>query len=95
MDILNLASLPSTIVKFEKMLVRISLRFDRLDKRFTKLERVILTLDKKVVALGQACGTAFNQTKVVINKLKEYQEELGESLDSYGGVIEASSFDWS
>ena len=49
-------------------------------------------LSKRVILLGQACGTAFNQTKEVVNKLAEATEETRMDLAEYGGVIVAESF---
>ncbi len=49
-------------------------------------------LEKTVLQLGQACGMAFNQTKVVVNKLAVGMEETREDLAEYGGIIEADSF---
>ena len=60
---------------------KITVLFDRLEE-----------LSKRVMALGQACGTAFNQTKEVVNKLAEATEETRLDLAEYGGVIEAESF---
>jgi len=50
---------------------KISVLFDRIEE-----------LSKRVEALGQACGSAFNQTKVVVNHLAEVQEETRMGLDS-------------
>ena len=55
------------------------------------IERMAI-LEKKVIALGQACGTAFHQTRDVVNKLAEVAEETRMDLSEYGGVIEAESF---
>ena len=55
--------------------------FDRIDD-----------LSNRVILLGKACGTAFNQTKEVVNKLAEATEETRMDLAEYGGVIEADSF---
>ena len=50
---------------------KISVLFDRIEE-----------LSKRVEALGQAYGSAFNQTKVVVNHLAEVQEETRMDLDS-------------
>ena len=60
---------------------KITVLFDRIED-----------LSKRVMALGQACGMAFNQTKEVVNKLAEATEETRMDLAEYGGVIEADSF---
>ena len=60
---------------------KITVLFDRIED-----------LSKRVMALGQACGMAFNQTKEVVNKLAEATEETRMDLAEYGGVIEAESF---
>ena len=52
----------------------------------------IESLTERVNALGQACGTAFNQTKEVVQKLAEVTEETRMDLSEYGGTIEAASF---
>ena len=60
---------------------KMSVLFDRIED-----------LSKRVIGLGQACGTAFNQTKEVVNKLAEATEETRMDLAEYGGVIVADSF---
>ncbi len=50
---------------------KISVLFDRIEE-----------LGKRVEALGQACGNAFNQTKVVVSHLADVQEETRMDLDS-------------
>ena len=60
---------------------KMSVLFDRIED-----------LSKRVILLGQACGTAFNQTKEVVNKLAEATEETRMDLAEYGGVIVAESF---
>ena len=60
----------------------------------TKILERLASLEKKVIGLGHGCRRAFDQTKEVVNRLGEFQQHLGESLDEYGGVIEASTFDW-
>ena len=60
---------------------KITVLFDRIED-----------LSERVMALGQACGMAFNQTKEVVNKLAEATEETRMDLAEYGGVIEAESF---
>ena len=52
----------------------------------------IESLHERVDQLGKACGTAFNQTKEVVNKLAEATEDTRMDLAEYGGVIEADSF---
>ena len=59
---------------------KISTLFDRIE-----------SLSQRVEKLGQACGTAFNQTKEVVNKLAEATEETRLDLAEYGGVIEGDS----
>ena len=60
---------------------KMSVLFDRIE-----------ALTERVNALGQACGTAFNQTKEVVQKLAEVTEETRMDLSEYGGTIEAASF---
>jgi len=60
--------------------------------KMTVLFDRIEDLSKRVILLGQACGTAFNQTKEVVNKLAEATEETRMDLAEYGGVIVAESF---
>ena len=60
--------------------------------KMTVLFDRIEDLSKRVILLGQACGTAFNQTKEVVNKLAEATEETRMDLAEYGGVIVADSF---
>ena len=60
--------------------------------KMTVLFDRIEDLSKRGFLLGQACGTAFNQTKEVVNKLAEATEETRMDLAEYGGVIEADSF---
>ena len=60
--------------------------------KMTVLFDRIEDLSKRVILLGQACGTAFNQTKEGVNKLAEATEETRMDLAEYGGVIEADSF---
>ena len=57
----------------------------------TLFERMA-SLEHKVIALGKACGTAFNQTKIVVNKLAEVTEEAREDLAEFGGVITADTW---
>jgi archaellum component FlaC len=91
MDFLGIGK---TIKAFKELLTKIDNKLETMDKRLEKIENAVEPLEDKVVNLGMACGKAFQQTKVVINALKDATENIGESLDEYGGVIEASSFDW-
>ena len=40
----------------------------------------------------QATGTAFSQTKIVVQKVVDEIKQTNEDLAMYGGVIEADSF---
>ena len=91
MDFLNLASQSK---KFEDLLNKVLTKIEKLDRRVQQTNQKMAVLEHKVISLGQACGRAFEQTKTVVNSLKDATENIGESLDEYGGVIEASSFDW-
>ena len=91
MDFLNLASQSK---KFEDLLNQVLVKLDKLDRRVQQTNQKMGVIEHKVLALGQACGRAFEQTKTVVNCLKDATENIGESLDEYGGVIEASTFDW-
>lgn len=60
--------------------------------KMTVLFERMEALTKVTTALGVACGTAFNQTKEVVQKLAEVTEETRMDLSEYGGTIEAASF---
>ena len=47
----------------------------------------IFDLQERVDKLGKACAEAFNQTKVVVSKLAEIQEDTRLDLSEYGGTI--------
>ena len=91
MDFLRIGT---QITKFEDLLKQILAKLEKLENQSKNTTGRIEQLEKKVTALGRACGGAFQQTKVVINALKEKTEELGESFDEYGGIIQDSTFDW-
>ena len=40
----------------------------------------------------RATGIAYNQTKVIVNKIVDEIKQTNEDLAEYGGVIEADSF---
>ena len=48
-------------------------------------------LAERVEALGQGCGTAFNQTKAVVNKLAEAAEETRMDLCEHNGTFHRDS----
>jgi len=52
----------------------------------------MLQLEKRVNQLGASCKQAFDQTKVVVNKLADRQKDLNDDLCEYGGVMESSTF---
>ena len=60
--------------------------------KITVLFERMEALTNRVTALGVACGTAFNQTKEVVQKLAEVTEDTRMDLAEYGGTIEAASF---
>ena len=60
--------------------------------KMTVLFERMEALTIRVTALGVACGTAFNQTKEVVQKLAEVTEDTRMDLAEYGGTIEAASF---
>ena len=60
--------------------------------KMTVLFERMEALTARVTALGIACGTAFNQTKAVVQKLGEVTEDTRMDLAEYGGTIEAASF---
>ena len=80
--------------KFEELLNQVLTKLEKLDRRVQQTNQKIAVLEHKIISVGQACGRAFDQTKTVINSLKDATQNIGESLDEYGGVIEASTFDW-
>ena len=49
-------------------------------------------IENKIELLGNACKNAFDQTKIVVTKLAEIQEDTRMDLSEYGGTIEASTF---
>ena len=49
-------------------------------------------LETQIQKLGTSCGVAFQQTKEVINHLCKAENQILENLDSYGGIIEGSTF---
>ena len=81
-------------MKFEELLNQVLTKLEKLDRRVQQTNQKIAVLEHKIISVGQACGRAFDQTKTVINSLKDATQNIGESLDEYGGVIEASTFDW-
>ena len=82
MDFLRITD---NIQKFESLLLRNSMK---LDVVLEKLE----FLESKMKSLGTCTQEAFNQTKTVVNELCQRQKDLGETLDSYGGVLESSTW---
>ena len=82
MDFLKIAD---QIVKFESLLLRNSMKMDVL------LDRIGI-VEKNIQTLGKCTQKAFNQTKIVVNELCERQKDLTENLDSYGGVIQSSTW---
>ena len=87
-----------TIQKFEKLLKTIGDDVKKIKEVVlelqTRLHADIFRVQEKVEKLGAGCKRAFEQTKIVINKLSEHQQIIGESLDSYGGVIEAATWNF-
>ena len=65
----------------------------RLDKKVDMLNTRLDELREVTMNLGKACGTAFGQTKHVIQHLAETAEETREELAEYGGTIGGQS-DW-
>ena len=88
-------TIETILLRLESSITNIDRRLTMLDGKLTYVEDIVRELPIKMLQLGKGCREAFQQTKTVIIRLKEYQESLGESLDEYGGVISASSFDWS
>ena len=75
--------------KFEKEVMKylrnLATKMINLSEKLDKLEKIMMS--------GfQATGTAFNQTKEVVNKLAQATEDTRDDLATYGGVIEADSF---
>jgi hypothetical protein len=75
--------------KFEK---EVMLYLRNLASKFHHLSEKLNRLEKIMMAGFKATGTAFSQTKEVVNKLAEATEETRINLAEYGGVIEADSF---
>jgi hypothetical protein len=65
------------------------------DERLESLHKKVDDLGKVTLQLGQACGVAFNQTKVVIEHLTEAVDGTRQDLSEYGGTICASTWDTS
>ena len=75
------------IERFEKML-------ENLGRDIKEVKKMVTRIDDRLNKLGTGCKRAFEQTKVVIQKLHEHQQQIGESLDSYGGVIEQATWNY-
>ena len=75
------------IQKFQKML-------ETIGNDIKQIKTAVVTIESKLEKVGTGCKRAFEQTKVVINQLHENQRLIGESLDTYGGVIEAASWNF-
>ena len=93
-DVMDFLNIGSQTKKFESLFDKVLKKLDQMEVKLTATNKKLDDVERKIMKLGHACGTAFEQTKVVINALKEHTESIGESLDEYGGVIEASTFDW-
>jgi len=83
-----------TIQKFEKLLKTIGDDVKIIKEVILQVQTRLQPLEEKVQKLGMGCKRAFEQTKIVINKLSEHQQIIGESLDTYGGVIEAATWNF-
>ena len=57
-----------------------------------KLHARIEYLENMIVEGFKATGTAWKQTKIVVQKLADETRNTKERLEEYGGVIEADSF---
>jgi|TARA_B110000196_G_C21053614_1_gene618670 septation ring formation regulator EzrA len=75
------------IQKFEKML-------ETIGNDIIQIKTAVARIECRLEKVGTGCKRAFEQTKVVINQLHENQQLIGESLDTYGGVIEAASWNF-
>ncbi len=60
---------------------KISVLFDRMDE-----------INKLVNTLGRACGTAFHQTKLVVDKLAEATEDTRSDLSEITGSAATTHF---
>ena len=91
-----------TIEKFETILTNVEENIKHIDRRLSMIEGkinfvedIVRKLPIKMVQLGNGCKKAFEQTKQVINALKEHQENIGEALDTATGTLsEASVWGW-
>ena len=70
---------------FSKKVEKIHTRLDCIE---IKIAEVLAT----TFQVGRACGTAFEQTKTVINALSEEASACREDLAEYGGTIIESSW---
>ena len=75
--------------KFEK---EVMLYLRNLAAKFHHLSQKVIELKQIMYKGFRATGTAFNQTKDVVNALAKATEETRLDLAEYGGVIEADSF---
>lgn len=91
-----------TVEKFQTILTKIEHSISQIDRRLITIEGkvnfvedVVRKLPIKMMQLGKGCQKAFEQTKEVINALKEHQENIGEALDTATGTLsEASVWGW-
>ena len=67
-------------------------KFHHIAKKLDQIEKNQDDLRTLIVKFGQATGTAFYQTKEIVNKLAEATEEPRMDLAEYGGTIVADSF---
>ena len=75
--------------KFEK---EVMLYLRNLAAKFHDLSQKVVELKRLMYEGFRATGTAFNQTKEVVNALARATDETRMDLAEYGGVIEADSF---
>ena len=72
------------VLKYLKNIVN---KLIHLDKKIDTLHIRMNSLELTTMNLGKACGTAFSQTKDVIEHLGGLQEKAREELGEYSGVL--------
>ena len=71
----------------------ISARLQYICEKLLTLDTKIGNLETQTKELGQACGKAFKQVKIVVEHLTEAVDGTRQDLAEYGGVIVGSTYD--
>ena len=77
-----------------KYLRNLVTKFHYITDKIIQIEKNQAELHSLLVKGFRATGTAFEQTKTVCNAIVNEQISTKQALDSYGGVIEGSTFDY-